>query len=147
MKKGIWALKTNESKEKQGVWIEHPDMDARFLLRRAGGANTAFENAQLQATRPWFALLDNNKKSPDVKIVEKIAEETAKVYSEHIVVGWEGSDICDSETGEPLAYSKEDALKILRDLPNIFKWVRQHAMDESNFRDSLLDLETESKNS
>ncbi len=144
MKKGMWALKTNESKELEGTWVEYPDdtYDLKFKVRRTGGKNSEFAETVEAAMRPIRRQFAAGKK--DKRLKQKAMEEMVKLYSEHIVVGWEGSDIVDEE-GNPLPFSSENCFKVLSALPEIMDWVVTAARDADTFREEI-DLELEVKN-
>jgi len=145
MKKGLWALQTDTKKETEGTWIDHPKMDIRFKIRRTGGENSDFSNAANKVMRPYWRMMEGGKnKKPDEKLLKSANEKLAALYAEHVLMDWSGEDVVDEE-GNALAFTVEAATKVLRDVPSLFGWVRDQAIEEDNFRFDF-DLEEESGN-
>lgn len=58
-----------------------------------------------------------------------------EVMADSILVGWEGL----TEKGQPLPYSKENAVRLLTNLPNFRDWVVTQAQRMENFKDKSME--------
>jgi len=65
----------------------------------------------------------------------------AEVYAETVLLGWTG--VAD-ENGTPLPFTKENCVKLLTDLPDLFRDIQEQAQRVANFR--AADLEADAKN-
>lgn len=124
------SFATNKQSETAGVWIdicENVDgTTARMRIARAGRRNKAYMKAMEKATKPYRAILDELDSKTDDRI-------TATVLAETIVLGWENIQ---EEDGVNLPYTKENALRILTDLPDLADLVNKKAWDITTFRDT-----------
>jgi hypothetical protein len=142
----IWDLKTNTSKELEGIWVEYPEpgFDMKFRVRRAGGSNFAFVSAWAQAMRPYGKVADRVS-ATNQKVIDQMRKDLAKVFIDHCLMGWEGESLV-GEDGAPLAFNKDNALKVLTQIPSVFDWLKEQAATDENFRDGSIDVEAEAKN-
>lgn len=115
---------TDKALEKEGIVLDYGDF--KIKVARAGGANAAFQKALASKIRPYKRQLDAGTIPDDV--AEKLFLD---VYAEAVVLGWEGVT---DENGKPLPYSKENAVKLFSDLPDLFRDVQNQAAAISNFR-------------
>ena len=105
---------TDEKLEEDGTWTEIGPK-TRLLVARLG--NPRYRAAFKRLSRPYQAQIDRNS------LPEEIQEQILiKSLAETVLLGWEGLE----EGGQPLAYSKETALRLLTDL--------------KDFRDDVLTL-------
>lgn len=118
------VFRTDKSLEKEGIVLDYGDF--KIKIARAGGANAAFQKALAAKVRPYKRQLDAGTIPDDV--AEKLFLD---VYAESVVLGWEGVT---DENGKPLPYSKENAVKLFSDLPDLFRDVQNQAASISNFR-------------
>jgi len=117
-------FRTDKSLEKEGIILDYGDF--KIKVARAGGANAAFQKALTAKVRPYKRQLDAGTIPDDV--AEKLFLD---VYAESVVLGWEGVT---DENGKPLPFSKENAVKLFTDLPDLFRDVQNQAAAISNFR-------------
>ena len=115
---------TDKTLEKEGIVLDYGDF--KIKVARAGGSNAAFQKALTSKIRPYKRQLDAGTIPDDV--AEKLFLE---VYAESVVLGWEGVT---DEDGKPLPFSKENAVKLFSDLPDLFRGVQNQAAAISNFR-------------
>lgn len=127
-------FKTDPEMEKGGVTIDYGDF--KFKIARAGGHNTAFLRAMEREAKPYRRAIQNE--SITVDIAEEILR---KVYADTVILGWEGMK---DEQGKDLPFTKENCLKVLRDLPDLFNDLKEMATKLSLFRAEV--RETEAKN-
>lgn len=122
---------TNKTLEKEGVWLEYgqtPDgKPVRIKVARAGGQNLAYQKQMEKATRPHKKALQTG--TLDNAVAEKLFRE---VYADSVIVGWE--NITDAD-GKPLVFSRENVVKVMEDLPDLFADIREAAANMSIFRD------------
>lgn len=117
-------FRTDKALEKEGIVLDYGDF--KIKVARAGGANSAFQKALTAKIRPYKRQLDAGTIPDDV--AEKLFLD---VYAESVVLGWEGVT---DENGKLLPYSKENAVKLFSDLPDLFRDVQNQAAAISNFR-------------
>lgn len=118
------VFRTDKALEKEGIVLDYGDF--KIKVARAGGSNTAFQKALTAKVRPYKRQLDAGTIPDDV--AERLFLD---VYAESVVLGWEGVT---DENGKPLPYSKENAVKLFTDLPDLFRDVQNQAAAISNFR-------------
>ena len=118
------VFRTDKALEKEGIVLDYGDF--KIKVARAGGSNAAFQKALTSKIRPYKRQLDAGTIPDDV--AEKLFLE---VYAESVVLGWEGVT---DEDGKPLPFSKENAVKLFSDLPDLFRDVQNQAAAISNFR-------------
>ena len=66
----------------------------------------------------------------------------AEVYADAVIVGWSGVK---DEAGKEMAFSRENVIKLLTDIPELFRDIQQQANLVSNFRAEA--KEADAKNS
>lgn len=128
---------TNEKHETQGVLLEYgrtePTAEApeglpiRIRIARAGGRNTEFNKALEKATRPYRKALQAGR--VEVATIEALYRE---VFVDHCILGWE--NVADA-TGSVLPYTRDNVLKVLTDLPDLYTDLKEQANELSLFRE------------
>lgn len=130
-------FKTDEKHEKQGVWIEYgrtaPTAEApeglpiRIKLARAGGKNVGFNKALEKATRPYRKQIQAGSVSTET--IEALYREC---MVDHVIIGWE--NVSDA-TGAVLPYNRANVLRVLTDLPDLYRDLKEQSNDMSLFRE------------
>lgn len=119
---------TDAALEKDGFW--HPvNKKIKFLLARAGGTNLNFSKAMEQKTRAHRGrggAFEDDK--VDVELATDLMQEA---FAETVILGWEG--VTDKK-GKKVAYSPATAVKLMKDLPDLFVELRDAAGKAANFR-------------
>lgn len=119
---------TDKQLENEGVEIEIDG--AIFICRRAGGGNRKYRAAiGLAAAAP-----DIQKRLNSTDKVESLAaddEATMQAFAESVVVGWR--EILD-RNDQPLEFSKENFLDLMRSCPDVWLELRLAARDVDKFR-------------
>lgn len=130
-------FKTAENLETDGIWLEYGQnskgQPIQIKIARAGGRNVAFAKALEKATRPYRKALQNGVM--DNKVAERIYRE---VFTDTVLRGWanvEGPD------GNPLQFSRENALKLFEDLPDLYNDLREQAINMGLFREEILEAD------
>lgn len=129
-------FKTDENVEKSGVWLEYGPNDKglpiRIRVARAGGANTKFARLLEQKTKPYRRQLQNETLDP------KVGDELfADLYAECVVLDWENVD---AEDGTSLPFSKENCLKLFKDLPDLFADIREQSNKSALYRADIREI-------
>ena len=136
------AYKTDAVAEVDGVDIEFFDAQNEdgtiptFKVSRLGKSNKKCTKALEVATRPYRRQIELGVLKPEVS--EKIFMD---VFCTTILIGWKNVI---GEDGTPLKYSKDNAIKLMTALPDLYERIQSEASIASNFRDAS--LEEESKN-
>lgn len=116
---------TDKRFEQEGIWYAFSE-DTKFLLARAGGSNVRFAKVLEAKTRPYRRQIENE--SIDLDLANGLLIEA---FAEAVLLGWQG--VTDAD-GNDLPYSRENAVKLLKDLPDLFAELRNEATRLSNFR-------------
>lgn len=114
---------TDGDKEKAGIDLDYGDFKIR--VARAGGSNRRYFKVLEQKSKPIRRALATGAADP--KQVSAIMRE---VFAETVVLGWEG--VTDRE-GNELPFSKENAVKLFKDLPDLFADVQVQASSYAQF--------------
>lgn len=126
--------KTDPKLEQDGIWIPNGETDdgrpIAFRVRRSGGANKAYEKGVRDAFKPHTALINAGIANNDA--LEKVL---VKVFANTVLVGWENVD--DAE-GKAIPFSKEAALEMLTELPDLYKQLMSASGQMALFRSESL---------
>ena len=126
---------TNRDAETKGVTINY-EGQFKVTIARAGGANKSFEKALERKTRPFKRALQTGRMTN-----EQSMEILREVYAETVVLGWEGVEL----DGKKVTFSKENCLKLFKELPDFFSDLMEQAQSIALFREDV--LEEDAKNS
>ncbi len=108
-----------------------------FVLARAGGANLAYAKAIELKTRPY-----RNRSGGLKKIDDDVAAGLLRdAFAETVILGWRGVK---GRDGKELKWSKEAAVKLMEDLPELYKELSEEAGDMANYQAEA--IETDVKN-
>ena len=129
---------TNQKAEREGAWIEicsNADGSiARIKIARAGRRNKAYTKAMEKETRPYRAILNDLDTKTDDKI-------TNTVLVSAIILDWEHMQV---DEGTDLPFTKENALQVLTQFPDLADLINRKAWEAETFRAEQ--LEDEAKN-
>ncbi len=124
MARGIYELfTTDESLEKEGFALEYGT--STFIIARAGGANKKFQSIMERKMRPYRTAI--NAGTMDESTAEKLL---AEAYADAVIIAWDGVT---GRDGEVLAFSKENVIKVLLDLPDLFRDIQEQSQRVANF--------------
>jgi acyl carrier protein phosphodiesterase len=93
-----------------------------------GGANKAYSEAITRKLRPFLTKYNAGKPLD----LEKVNEINIECFVDHCLLRWE--NITDRE-GKPLLFTKENAIKLLLDLPELYTALSEQAGDVESFRE------------
>ena len=119
---------TDMAKEVEGFW--HPvNKKISIKMARAGGANLAFSKAMEKKTRPHRkrgGAFEGDE--VDVELANELMKEA---FAETIILDWKGIT---NKEGKKVAFSLTAAVKLLKDLPDLYTELRDAAGSAANFR-------------
>lgn len=119
------TFKTNPQSEIEG-FVADLGEPGKFTICRAGGANANYYKALQRLSQPHRQAIRNEMIDPEVQ-----ARIIREAFAEAVVIGWEGVT---DENEQPLPYSKENAIKLFNDLPDLFAQIQGWATNMANFR-------------
>lgn len=126
-------FKTNVALEKEGIWINYGENSAgkpiRIRVARSGGSNMKYAKCMERLARPYRRQIQNETIEPEV--LEDLLQ---KVYAETVVLGWEGVE---DEQGREMAFTQENCLKLLKDLPELFRDIQEQTQRAALFREAV----------
>ena len=128
------AFGTNHELEQKGVWIAYDDSCA-FLIGRIGGSNDTFSRRVNALLKPHRHQVQADTLPP-----EKYQSIAMAAFVETVLLDWKGVEL----DGEELPFTKENALKLFRELPDLFNDLFNQAKSTANFR--AVELEEDTKN-
>jgi hypothetical protein len=135
-------FKTNSIKEETGVNVEFAEAQnddgtiPTFKLCRMGKSNKAYSKALESATRPY-------RRQVELGTMKNEVAETIfmNVFVDTILRSWE--NVKDENNGE-IPYSKDAAISLMTQLPDVYERLQEEAKIAANFRDFA--IEEEAKN-
>lgn len=116
-------FKTDADFEKEGVWCEI-DSGTAFKLKRIGGANVKGREIFSKIYRPYTMQLQNN--TIDEKTANKLMAEGLVMAC---MVDWRNVEI----DGVDTPFSKEVAIELLKDLPELCEVLHKFAQNRDYF--------------
>jgi len=133
MRKNIYEKFATDGKaEQDGIILDYGDgMEIR--IARAGGSNTKFEKLVQKKLRPY-----DRQRQLDILETAVLRPVMREVYAEAVVLGWSGVT---TREGEPLPFTKENAIKLFTDLPDLFDDIVVQSQKASLFRQNVLEAE------
>lgn len=121
-------FKTNKDHEENGVKFAINDKTS-FLVRRFVGTNPRVKAAMAAYYKPYARQMElgtlDEKKQQEIQ---------RKLFVEICLVGWAGVE---DEKGKEIPYTKDNALKVLEGLPDLFDTLWKHANDFASYRDDV----------
>jgi hypothetical protein len=128
-------FKANVDLETQGVIINYGD-EAWFKIARSGGTNKRYLKEMGDKLKPFRRQIQTE--TMDEKVADQIVLE---VFVDTVLLGWGSKDadgkdrpgIIDDEDGNPLQFTRENAIRVLKDLPELFRELRGESERLANF--------------
>lgn len=122
-------FKTDPEAETEGLVLDYGDFQIR--IARAGGANRAFARALEARLKPYRRQLQSE--TLDEQVAERILRET---YADHVILGWRGVN---DAAGKAMAFTRDNVLTLLADLPELFRDIQDQAGRVALFRAQALE--------
>jgi len=129
-------FKTDPSVERDGVILDYGD-GVKIRIARAGGVNN---KAFLRAIEA-FARKHRRQIQLDTLPEDVSRQILREVVATTVVLGWEGVT---DEAGNSLPFTKENAIKLFEDLPDLFSDLYAQAQNAALFREDV--READAKN-
>lgn len=126
---------TDQEKERGGVPVVIDG--ATFFLRRAGGHNRAYRYALATAARGYADVLKNASDNPQAAF-DAQDDITQQAFAEAVIIGWEGVD---GRDGQPLEFTRENFLDLVRSCAPVWDLLREAAIDDDRFRATIEDAQ------
>lgn len=133
------TFKTDKQAEVEGVDFEiavndHNGQPIIFRLARMSQANKRYTKALNEATKPHMAAIQND--AMDNELARKMLQ---KVFVDTILLGWSNlpkSDLTgDPNDTEELEFTKENALALFEEMPDLYNDLESRAQKASAFRE------------
>lgn len=118
----IGALRTDTALEEEGVWRDIGD-GARLKIARLG--NPAYKAEWEKRSKPYKRQIRN-----DSLPTEKANELLYQCLARAVLLDWDGLD----EDGQPVPYSRENAVRLLREIRDFRDLVVSLADDAEAYR-------------
>ena len=125
---------TDKEVEKKGVIIDYGDF--QFFVARAGESNDKFIKAVERRSQPYKRAIQAGT------LPEEVARRMLlEVYADAVILDWEGVR---DRNGEILPFNRENCIKLLADLPDLFSDLQQQAQNLELFKRE--EMEEDAKN-
>ena len=112
----------DEEKQKQGVWVTHPDGDAEFLIAYW------YSPAPRRFSEQQYAK--NRRKAKKGLFPQELRDEIAlETVVRHILKDWRGL----TDNGEAFEYSQVRERELLTNGVELRNWIAEEAQDGENF--------------
>lgn len=119
---------TDKNLERDGVWVDYGN-GIKILLACAGGANHRYSKTMERVMKPFMRQIQT--KTIDGDLLHKLLRE---VFAEAVILGWEGV-VC--AEGKPLAFTLENAISLLEDLPKFYEDLKAISEDFQVFKNQV----------
>ncbi len=123
---------TSSDLEAGGIKLDYGEF--QITVARAGGGNRAFQKALRERTSPHRRLIDTESLPEDIS-----RDLLVGVYADTIILGWKGVK---GRDGKSMAFNRDNIVKLLKDLPDLFQDIQREASKFTNFKEE----DTTSKN-
>ena len=133
---------TNTDKEIEGIEVQMTEAENEdgsiptFVVSRMGKSNKRYSKALEAATRPYRRQIElgtmNNDKAEEIFL---------GVFVDTVLKGWKNVR---DESGADMPFTKQTAMKLFKDLPEVYERLQEEAKLSANFREAS--LEEEAKN-
>lgn len=127
---GLYArFETSKDLEKDGVILDL-GQGVEIVVARAGLGNPRFDLAQRRISAPLRAQLLRG--DIDTAVARKM---TIDIYAEAVVLGWK--NVTDRD-GNDLPFTRENVVRVLTDLPDVFESIVQMATSSAAYKKNLV---------
>lgn len=121
--------KTNTEKEQKGLPVKFGDATVYIATSNLTG------NPKMAKMQAEYIERATKRKGVESK-PEELKEKMLDLYAECVVTGWENVR---DENGKEIPYSKENVLKIFKDLPHFLDAIVAFSSDFTNYREKAID--------
>lgn len=128
---------TDKELEKNGVWIEYPGGEM-FKVARIGTSESSYNKLLRQKTKQYKRKIDTD--TMDFDVLSKIMMD---VFAQTSLRDWKNVKEKDSDGKEKLIdFSPENALELMRRLPDLFDDLHTQAQALSTFQKEAVDKDS-----
>lgn len=131
------TFETDKNLERDGIVLDYgfnsKQQPVQIRIARAGGANARFAKVLEQKMKPYKRAIAND--TMDNKVAEKLLVEA---YADAVILGWEGVEDRD---GNPLEFTRDNVVKVLSDLPDLFLDIQAQSQKSALFRAEVREAE------
>lgn len=129
------VFQTDQDVEKSGIKIDYGPF--YFLIARAGGANKRYSTRLEALLKPYRRAIQTETMDEKVGL-----DLVAQAYAETVILGWGHVDkdgkvvdgVVLGRDGKPLELTVDNVKRVLLDLPDLFKDLREQAEKAALFR-------------
>lgn len=126
-------FKTDSNVERTGIVLQYgvnsQGKPIEIRVARAGGSNDAYVKRMEARAKPFRRQIQNE--TIERAVLLGLVRE---VFAETVVLGWEGVE---DANGNALPFSRENAIKLFTDLPDLFDDVQEQAQRAALFRATM----------
>lgn len=127
------TFKTDGDLERAGIWLDYgkteDDKDIRIKICRSGGSNDRFAKVLDAKFKPYRRALQ--METLDNGVADKLLKE---VFVETVILDWQNVQ---DENGQYLAFTPANVIKILTDLPELWRDLREQSGRTALFRQEV----------
>lgn len=131
------TFETDKSLERDGIVLDYgfnsKNEPIQIRIARAGGANAKFAKVLEQKMKPYKRAIAND--TMDNKVAEKLLVEA---YADSVILDWTGVE---DREGTALDFNRENVVKVLTDLPDLFMDIQSQSQKSALFRAELREAE------
>lgn len=120
-------FKTSNKLENEGVDFAI-DETTSFRVRRFNSSNPRVKAAMASYYKPFARQIEMGTLP-----IEKSNEISVKLFIDCCLVSWEGIE----EDGKPIECNKENALKLFKELPDLFETLWKHANSFESYKEDV----------
>lgn len=128
-------FQTDKNSEENGIWLRYPDPDApdappvEIRVARAGNSNAKYLASLDRETRG-----DRHRIEKKTMPLAESREVMIRVYADSVVLEWRNVTSAD---GKPMACTRENVIKLFKELPDFFDDIREQAENADLYRAHL----------
>ena len=126
---------TDKDAEKSGIWLDYGEA-GQIKIARAGGGNKSYTQALQKMVKEHRHQMDTDTMADAV--ADKL---TLAIFVNHVLLDWKGVKGPD---GKVLTFGDKNAVKLLKDLPDLYTDLQAQSRKISNFRAEA--IEADAKN-
>ncbi len=130
-------FQTDKELEKDGIVVQYGENSkgqaTEFRIARAGGANEAYTKRAEVVLKPYRRQIQTET------IENKLAEKLLMgVFVDTVLKGWSNVE---DEKGKDLPFTRENAIKLFTDLPDLYRDLREQSDKSALFRLEILEAD------
>lgn len=120
---------TDQNLEKDGIVIDYGDFSLK--IARSGGGNVNYKRLAAAKLKPYAHQLQTGTLDDD-----RARDLMLEIFVDSVLLDWKG--VVD-EKGKAIKYTRENAIKLFKDLPDLYADITEQANKTSNFRREIVE--------